>query len=224
MAEEGLSRRDFLQRTALLGLAVGTGALVSGCKGTPGTPGAAQSGAALAIRLWETNGTTVHDLSTVNNAFDGTWKHLALTYDRVLGQARVYVNGVLVLSQNVGSFVAQTDYNFVLGSWSSSYLNFAGQLDEVSLYRRPLDPEEVNNIYASGSAGKCPNNSNTAPLVYAGPDQFVTGVPGTALLAGQVADDGLPAFSSSNPRLVWTRKTRRTMPPPLARISASAAG
>src|SRR5439155_20214284 len=37
-------------------------------------------------------------------------------------------------------------------------------------------------------------------------------------------DDGLPAFSSSKPRLVWTRKTRRTMPPPAERMFASAAG
>src|SRR2546430_2536539 len=46
-----------------------------------------------------------------------------------------------------------------------------------------------------GWAGRCPNDANQPPLVYAGPDQITESVPGTATLQGEVSDDGLPAGS-----------------------------
>src|SRR5262249_36951378 len=147
---------------------------------------------------------TLHDLapSGVAGTFDGTWKHVALTYDRPSGLARIYINGVLVVSQSIGSFVPQTDYDFYVGEWPG-FSFFSGQVDEVSLYQRPLNPQEIYNVYASGSVGKCPNDNNTGPIVYAGPDLFIEGVPGHATLNGIVTDDGLPTGSSL--RIQWSK-------------------
>src|SRR4029079_18492281 len=63
--------------------------------------------------------------------------------------------------------------------------------------------EEVNNIFVSGSAGKCPDDDNAAPVVYAGADLFVTGVPGVASLEGEASDDGLPPTATL--RIGWSK-------------------
>src|SRR6185312_3578139 len=80
---------------------------------------------------------------------------------------------------------------------------YKGLLDEVSIYSRPLNPEEIFNIFNAGTAGKCPIDQNVAPSVFAGPDLFVRGVPGVATLQGEINDDGLPLNSQSH--VQWTK-------------------
>ncbi|HEX5218075.1 MAG TPA: Ig-like domain-containing protein, partial [Verrucomicrobiae bacterium] len=131
------------------------------------------------------------------------WTHIALTYDRPLSQARIYANGVLMASGTVSTNFLSTATDFYLGQAPGSPGVFVGELDEISLYRRPLGAQEVYEIFAAGNAGKCPNDSNAAPLVHAGPDLFVTGLPGMAMLYGQAEDDGLPAGSTL--QALWTK-------------------
>ncbi len=113
----------------------------------------------LAARPWATT-------ATLNQ-----WYHIALTYDRASGQAKAYTNGVLLATVTVGTNVMSTAGDFYLGQVPGLSGFFSGGLDEISIYKRPLSPEEVYNVFTSGSAGKCPDNNNQAPVVYAGPDQ-----------------------------------------------------
>lgn len=131
------------------------------------------------------------------------WYHIAITYDRTSGQANIYTNGVLQSTGTVGTSVMSTERDFYLGQVPGSANFFSGGLDEISIYKRPLNPEEVYSVFASGSAGKCPEDSNQPPIVYAGEDLFVRGVPGTATLNGQVIDDNLPVGSSV--RSKWSK-------------------
>jgi RHS repeat-associated protein len=145
------------------------------------------------------NSTAIWTGSGVLNA----WYHIGLTYDRTSGLAKIYVNGVLNAAGNVGTNLLSTATDFYLGQVPGSAGFFSGQLDEISLYQRPLNPQEVYNIYSSGSIGKCPNDQNTPPFVFAGPDLFIEGVPGTGALNGQVLDDGLPVGSTL--RIQWSK-------------------
>ncbi|HEU5123921.1 MAG TPA: Ig-like domain-containing protein [Verrucomicrobiae bacterium] len=130
-----------------------------------------------------------------------SWTHVALTYDRGSGQAKIYINGVLKGAATVGTNLLSTAGDFYLGQVPGSANFFSGQLDEVSLYKRPLDPEEVYNVFASGSVGKCPNDDNTGPVVYAGPDISLLIATNAAALNGIVLDDALP--NGSSPRIDW---------------------
>jgi Concanavalin A-like lectin/glucanases superfamily/Bacterial Ig domain len=132
-----------------------------------------------------------HSLNPAVNVFDGQWHHVAVTYDRAAGVADVYKDGVMMISQSVGSFQPQTSHDLYLGLLSG-FSDFEGQLDEISLYGRPLNAQEVYNIYESGSVGKCPDDNNAPPMVSAGPDLFLGGVPATATLNGEVIDPALP--------------------------------
>lgn len=89
--------------------------------------------------------------------FAGVFRHVALSYDQATGIAALYLNGVVVGLQNVGTFVPQTSFPFYLGhrpTAGGSY--YQGLLDEIGIYNRALTPAEVLAIYESGTMGKCP--------------------------------------------------------------------
>ena len=88
-----------------------------------------------------------------------TYQHVALTYDKVSGLARLFRNGVIVQESNLGTFTPRTSSDLYIGyrPAGSPYgpLSFLGQMDEVSLYNRAFSTNEIQAIYAAGSAGKC---------------------------------------------------------------------
>ena len=150
-----------------------------------------------AQRIWaRIKDTSGQDHGLLSPAFltADTWQHIAFTYDKVTGEARIYRNGILAAIQNLGLFTAQTSYDFYLGARPRDYLAcYAGCLDEVALYRRPLSADEIFAIWQAGIFGKCPLDGNSGPQVDAGPDLVVGMVGQTVNLDGRVTDDGLPA-------------------------------
>ncbi|HUL53425.1 MAG TPA: Ig-like domain-containing protein, partial [Opitutaceae bacterium] len=150
-----------------------------------------------AQRIWaRIKDTSGQDHGLLSPAFltADAWQHIAFTYDRVAGEGRIYRNGILAAVQNLGSFTAQTSYDFYLGARPRDYLGcYAGCLDEVALYRRPLSADEILAIWQADIFGKCPLDGNKGPLVDAGPALTVGASNQPANLAGSVTDDGLPA-------------------------------
>ncbi|MFN3409183.1 MAG: FG-GAP-like repeat-containing protein [Limisphaerales bacterium] len=103
------------------------------------------------------------------------WQHVAVTYDRSNGVARLYHNGTMVRQQTLGSFTPRTTYDLYLGRRpepGTDVNSYHGGLDEISLYNRALTSNELAAIYAAGSAGKCsPTNPPppVGPTILAGP-------------------------------------------------------
>jgi alpha-tubulin suppressor-like RCC1 family protein len=101
----------------------------------------------------------------------GIWYHVAAV--RGSNFTQLYVNGVLQRQTNV---VFAQDYgNFPLyfGTSGQSFWDhkLKGNLDEVSIYDRPLGSNEIASIYAAGALGKC---HGPPPAVIAQPvDQSV---------------------------------------------------
>ena len=128
-----------------------------------------------------------------------TWNHVALTDD---GDSRIlYVNGVFAGAGNAPTVLPDTN-GAAIGDVTSNpnSSDFPGQIDEVALYGRALDPAEVVSIYAAGLAGKTtvgpffstPPRLPNAPLgrVYS---QTFTAVRGAAPLVYQLVGGALPA-------------------------------
>jgi hypothetical protein len=121
------------------------------------------------VALPDVNG-VAHDIFVTapylqNNSGSGQWRHYALTYDKPTGIAKIYVNGVLQIQRNLGSFTPQTSYDLYLGYVQGFSTPLLGMLDEVSVYSRALDGQEIWDIYAADSDGKCPIDENAAPLI-----------------------------------------------------------
>ncbi len=102
------------------------------------------------------------------------FQHVALTYDKASGVAKMYCNGAVVLQQTVGSFTPQTTYNLFLGSRPQTYA-WAGLMDEVTIYSRALSSNEIAVIYNTGSGGKCP----LPPAILSQPTNQTASVGGT---------------------------------------------
>jgi RHS repeat-associated protein len=151
------------------------------------------------VNLVDTSGAS-HEIFTHADVVPvNQWTHVAVTYDKPTGIARIYINGNQQTSASLGIFTPQTGYDLYFGndpsSSGASNPFYRGMLDEISLYRRALDGKEIFDIYSADSEGKCPIDDNAAPLVNAGPDQSLTQTSGNVTLQGSVVDDGLPAGS-----------------------------
>ena len=106
-----------------------------------------------------------------------TWSHVAATFDRVSGRLRLYVNGRLD-SQGTARFIGVPINNSgtdlligaVNGQTTPPVEHFDGFIDELEVSNRELSAEEIQAIFAAGSASKC---RNQPPVADAGADQRV---------------------------------------------------
>jgi subtilisin-like proprotein convertase family protein len=105
-----------------------------------------------------------HTLISANNTVTSNqWQHVSVTYDKVSGQAILYLNGFVVASNNFGALVPQTSYPLYLGRRTFTGESYKGLLDEVSIYKRALSQSEIQSIYAAASAGKFAASSSATP-------------------------------------------------------------
>jgi uncharacterized protein (TIGR03437 family) len=96
------------------------------------------------------------------------FQHIALTYDKASGLARLYHNGNIVSEANLGSFNPQTESDLYFGSQpGSSAPLFKGSIDEIDIHNHALSQSEIQAIFNAGSAGKCVDQINTTPTITA---------------------------------------------------------
>ncbi|MBK6750529.1 MAG: hypothetical protein IPG67_11090 [Acidobacteria bacterium] len=86
--------------------------------------------------------------------------HVALTYDKTTGDAKLYRNGEVVANTNLGIFTPMTAKNLYLGArvtdvYGGPAYRFAGTIDEIQLFARTLSQSEIQTIYRSGGLGTC---------------------------------------------------------------------
>lgn len=82
------------------------------------------------------------------------YQHVALTYDKTSGVARIFRNGVLIVETAVGAFTPQTTYNLYLGARPGA-APYQGRMDEVGIYDHALTAADIQSIFDAGSSGKC---------------------------------------------------------------------
>ena len=121
--------------------------------------------------LWKGNvGAQVSDSSKTNNVFgsgpgiaDGNWHHLAVVVQRLPRvPLKLFLDGKLHATGEFPTSLVDLDVAepLWLGRHHANVLQdapnfFAGDMDELTFYRRVLKPEEITAIYRAGRAGKC---------------------------------------------------------------------
>ena len=141
---------------------------------------------------------------------DGTtWMHVAATYDG--STIKLYLDGQLEASKAASFPLATNQLALSLGAQHDGTRPFLGGMDDVRIYNRALNAEEIATVHA-GQPITPPDDPppppddpppppddppppadpvNQAPSVMVGADQ-VTMVNQTLQLAAVVSDDGLP--------------------------------
>ena len=98
----------------------------------------------------------------------GSWTHLAGTYDGA--RLRLYVNGLEVSNQPVSGAMANSASPVRIGGNSVWGEHFAGLIDEVRIYNRPLSRSEIQSDMVTPVGGEAipdtvpPTVSVTAPV------------------------------------------------------------
>lgn len=143
------------------------------------------------------------------------YQHVALTYDKTSGAARLWRNGAIIGGATPGTFTPQTGYDLYLGRRASGNfqnLFYMGWLDELSLYDRALADTEIRAIFNAGSAGKCPIDT-TAPLVSSVfPVKAATNVPRNIQPTATFSEGMRPdTFTTANVKM-YNQSTRKRVP------------
>ena len=137
-------------------------------------------GYALAI----TTGTQLHVVyfgaKNEENGFDNidnffnqnTWNHIAFTVDGATGQAKLYLNGELLLDRQNNIQTQQINYS---GSLHVGNINpfrcdwFEGNIDDLGLWNRTLTQQEVTNLFNSETSLSTTDFSYNSITIYPNP-------------------------------------------------------
>ncbi len=90
-------------------------------------------------------------LSSGTGYNDGSWHHVALTRVRASGQLRLVIDGREVSSAIGGSQSLTANRRLSVGVMATGHNPFTGQLDELRVYERALDDDELLTL-ATGTA------------------------------------------------------------------------
>jgi predicted ribosomally synthesized peptide with SipW-like signal peptide len=95
----------------------------------------------------DTGATTSVEVSGSTPITDGNWHHLAITFDAT-DDLRLYVDGTEEDTTSVSAPVVSRSSDVVLGgvAHTPSSLQYSGALDDVRLYGRALDADEVGTL------------------------------------------------------------------------------
>ena len=107
------------------------------------------------------------EIDSTTTISTNVWYHVAAV--RGSNFIQLYVNGQLAGQTNVTFAQNYGTLPLYFGTSGQSYWDhkLAGNLDEVTLYNRPLASNEIAAIYAAGSAGKC--KAASAAIIIAQP-------------------------------------------------------
>lgn len=134
-----------------------------------GTWGYQWQGKGTGANLIDTTGNEVsYVISTANPAVQN-WHHLVVTYDRAIGMARVYLNGILANERFIGERSPQTSYDLYIGRRPGMALHgFLGQLDDIRIYAGALSAADVYGLFQGEGSGVPPAASLTCYIEPAG--------------------------------------------------------
>ena len=166
------------------------------------------------VNLTDTLGTH-HILSSAPNLLaPAVWQHVAVTYDKTSGVAKIYLNGLIVAQQTLGTFTPQTSTDLYFGYRPVGVLagrRFLGNMDEVELFNQALGDSDIQSIYDADSAGKC----KPAPSPSPSPTPSPSPSPAVINITEQINVLDTPALLPSAMIGVNKKKNVHHTPPPL---------
>ena len=108
--------------------------------------------------------------SIIPYAFVSQWDHFTFTSSAANNRMRIYHNGSLILEEFHSSTLNNIDRALELGGGNvAGYSHWNGDLDEIVLYDRELNANEVVNLYTYGAPCQYQvgvlENAATAPVI-----------------------------------------------------------
>jgi hypothetical protein len=83
---------------------------------------------------------------TFTNEDLGKWKHVAVVYDAQNKTVKFYINGKLNSTRTYTKTIIANLDSFQFGGWSGGHRNFAGKFDDIRIYGRALNEQEIAKL------------------------------------------------------------------------------
>jgi glucuronoarabinoxylan endo-1,4-beta-xylanase len=101
--------------------------------------------------------------STARSVTNGQWRHLAVTYDR--NAFRFYLDGALDRTVTAPESYVDSSLQWTFGRFLTGGIGwpFAGQMDDVRLYHRPLTASELSALASAAPGNQPPAVQITSP-------------------------------------------------------------
>jgi len=109
----------------------------------------------LYVNVFDTTRTAHQIASPAGLIQPNVFQHVAVTYDKPSGVVRLFRNGVIIRTVNLGSGLTPLTTAPMYVGVRPSGERYSGLMDELGLYACALSPSEIKAIYDAGSAGKC---------------------------------------------------------------------
>lgn len=107
---------------------------------------------------------TRHDL-VVTDTLEAGWHHFAVSWNQA-GIKRLYIDGVPV-AQGMTTMPTFVGARLQVGSWTAGYGELGAALDELAVWKRALDPEELAQLVAANEEQRSVQGLNAdVPVVY----------------------------------------------------------
>ncbi|MCF7861165.1 LamG domain-containing protein [Candidatus Woesearchaeota archaeon] len=108
------------------------------------------------IRSNDNDGTTNINLDSTSNVADGEWHHILINYDNLgTGNKSLYVDGIYEGTVDMSSMDdIDTTQPLYLGALYDSSMKFNGSIDELVIFNRILNNDEIAEIYSGGSESR----------------------------------------------------------------------
>ncbi|MEM6799272.1 MAG: LamG domain-containing protein, partial [Planctomycetota bacterium] len=127
------------------------------------------------------------------------WRHYAGVYDHVSGDLKIYIDGQLQATTNLGAgtTLSSDTGDLLIGKDESYSRYFDGSLDDVRLYNRALSDSEISELYGLVGHYKLDETSGTVAADSSGLGNDATYTNGPTLGGTAVRGNGA-AFNSSD--------------------------
>ncbi len=121
-----------------------------------GVPYADGGPGSLYANLVDISGIAHQISSAIDLIVTNQYQHVAVTYDKLSGEAQLYLDGSIIAQTNLGTFVPDTSTDLYLAyrpNGANAPARYEGGLDEVGIYGFALSQCEIQAIYNAGSLG-----------------------------------------------------------------------
>lgn len=100
------------------------------------------------LAFYFSGSTGVHETTGVD-LNDTDWYHVAVTFDSVAQEVKIFLDGIVVYSQPETGFPSEFDYPIGIGQTNDPGQFFEGNLDQLRIYSRALSEQEIQEIFDS---------------------------------------------------------------------------
>lgn len=146
----------------------------------PGTVIFPQQVVAPSGKAWFESGSSGNQLFSQNAVNDGIWHQIVTTYDGNNSRVKMYIDTMLQDSSTVISLGTAASF-FGIGNVSWANVPFQGQIDDVGLWDRTLNQQEITALYnncqlsvSTQPANQTININNNAQFVVGSSDSNAT--------------------------------------------------